>query len=157
MTLRFDHLAIPVADAVHARELFGEVFGLPLVAAYSGDDWGGAAWLMMIYGLPDGGQVALCALAGLEPQRKPAIDLPHCAFAVRDRATLRRWRKRLTTAGFAVRDEDHGHQQSIYFEDRDGATWEITAPPSRNAVDRDGPTVIEQWLKEHAGARGDRN
>jgi catechol 2,3-dioxygenase-like lactoylglutathione lyase family enzyme len=49
--LRFDHIAIPVGDAASARELFGDILGLPLVAAYSGDDWDGAPWLMMIYGL----------------------------------------------------------------------------------------------------------
>jgi catechol 2,3-dioxygenase-like lactoylglutathione lyase family enzyme len=94
-TLRFDHLAIPVADAAHARELFGEIFGLPLVAAYTGDDWDGAPWLMMIYGLKGGGQVALCALADGRSLPRPGTDLPHYAFSVRDRATLSRWRRKL--------------------------------------------------------------
>ncbi len=151
--LRFDHVAIPVGRADHARELFGDVLGLPLVAAYSGDDWGGAPWLMMIYGLSEGGQIALCALDGQAPPAKSAVDLPHCALAVRDRTTLRRWRRRLVAAGFAVRDEDHGDQRSVYFEDRDGITWEITAPPSRNAVDRQAPAVIEQWLAERHTAK----
>ncbi len=154
---RLDHVAIPVGSAAHARKLFGEVLGLPLLAAYSGDDWGGTPWLMMIYGLSGGGQVALCALAGRAPPDKPAIDLPHCALAVRDRATLKRWRRRLAAADYAVRDEEHGDQRSIYFEDRDGITWEITAPPSRNTVDAGAPAVVEQWLAErgvaHSGGR----
>ena len=131
-TLRFDHIAVPVADPASARELFGEILGLPLVAAHSGDDWSGAPWLMMIYGLEEGGQVALCALAKRKPAKKPAADLPHYAFAVRDGATLKRWRRKLEDAGLELRDEDHGRQHSIYFEDRGGTTWEITAPPSRN-------------------------
>lgn len=126
---------------------------MPLIAADSGDDWGGVPWLMMIYGLTGGGQIALCALDGRAPPAKAAIDLPHCALAVRDRATLKRWRKRLVAAGFAVRDEDHGDQRSIYFEDRDGITWEITAPPSRNAVDKQAPAVIERWLTARGSAR----
>ena len=65
--LRFDHFALRVADAAHARDLFGNVLGLPLLAAHSGDNWDGAPWLMMIYELPGGGQMALCALAGFAP------------------------------------------------------------------------------------------
>jgi catechol 2,3-dioxygenase-like lactoylglutathione lyase family enzyme len=146
MTLRFDHMAIPVVDAASARELFSDILGLPLLGAHCGDDWDGAPWLMMFYGLDDGGQIALCALAGRKPGTKPATDLPHYAFAVRDRATLGRWRRKLADAGLAVRDEDHGRQQSIYFEDRSGTTWEITAPPSRNEVDRDAASVIDAWI-----------
>jgi catechol 2,3-dioxygenase-like lactoylglutathione lyase family enzyme len=151
-TLRFDHLAIPVADAAHARELFGEILGLPLVAAYTGDNWDGAPWLMMIYGLKGGGQVALCALADGRSLPKPGTDLPHYAFSVRDRATLSRWRRKLRAAGFAPRDEDHGNQLSVYFEDRTGITWEITAPPSRNTADRDAGAVVERWLAQRASA-----
>jgi catechol 2,3-dioxygenase-like lactoylglutathione lyase family enzyme len=149
-SLSFDHLAIPVADAAHAREFFGSVFGLPLIAAYTGDDWDGAPWLMMIYGLKNGGQVALCALADGRSLPKPGADLPHYAFSVRDRATLKRWRQKLKAAGFAVRDEDHGNQLSVYFEDRGGTTWEITAPPSRNAPDREAGSVISDWIAKHS-------
>lgn len=148
-TLRFDHLAIPVADAASARELFGEVLGLPLVAAYTGDDWDGSPWLMMIYGLGETGQVALCALGDHRALPKPGTDLPHYAFAARDRATLRRWRQKLQGAGFEVRDEDHGDQHSVYFEDRSGITWEITAPPSRNAADPQAPQIVDGWIRAH--------
>jgi catechol 2,3-dioxygenase-like lactoylglutathione lyase family enzyme len=148
--LRFDHIAIPVADAASARELFGDILGLPLVAAYTGDDWDGAPWLMMIYGLEDRGQVALCALAKRAPGKKPATDLPHYAFAVRDAATLKRWRNKLIDAGLEVRDEDHGRQHSVYFEDRSGTTWEITAPPSRNVADEDAMAVIDAWIARNA-------
>jgi catechol 2,3-dioxygenase-like lactoylglutathione lyase family enzyme len=149
-SLSFDHLAIPVADAAHARELFGDILELPLIAAYTGDDWDGAPWLMMIYGLNGGGQIALCALADGRSLPKPATDLPHYAFSVRDRATLQRWRRKLKSAGFAPRDEDHGHQLSVYFEDRTGTTWEITAPPSRNRPDAEAGTVITDWLAKHS-------
>jgi catechol-2,3-dioxygenase len=117
-SLSFDHLAIPVADAAHARELFG--------------------------------QIALCALADGRSLPKPATDLPHYAFSVRDRATLERWRQRLKSAGFDPRDEVHGNQVSVYFEDRTGTTWEITAPPSRNRPDREAGAVISDWLAKHS-------
>jgi catechol 2,3-dioxygenase-like lactoylglutathione lyase family enzyme len=147
--LGFDHIAIPITDVNGARELFGNVFGLPLIAAHSGPDWGGKPWLMMIYGLPEGRHVALCALAGDEPVRKSALDLPHYTFAVRTRVTLKSCRKKLVAAGYVVRDEAHGHQQSIYFEDASGTTWEITAPPSRNRTDKSAASVVGAWLEQH--------
>lgn len=153
--LAFDHIAIPVADAAAARKLFGTVLGLPLIAAYSGEEWSGSPWLMMIYGLEGGGQIALCALAGKRPGPKPAEDLPHYAFAVRNQGTLAKWRRKLADAGYAVRDEDHGRQRSIYFEDDGGTTWEITAPPSRNEASRDANDVVARWLEAH-GARAGR-
>src|SRR5262245_35337976 len=152
-SLAFDHIAVPIADAASARELFGTVLGLPLLAAHSGDDWGGKAWLMMIYGLSDSGQVALLALAGDKPAAPRVHELPHYAFAASSRAVLKTWRRRLESAGFAVRDEDHGTQVSVYFEDRGGTTWEITAPPSRNKPDREAASVIDSWLDAHAARR----
>lgn len=147
--MRFDHIAIPVADASAARHLFGEVLGLPLIEAHSGDDWDGAPWLMMIYGLEGDTQIALCALAKRRVPKKPATDLPHYALSVRDIATLQRWRKKLEDAGFDVRDENHGDRLSIYFEDRSDTTWEITAPPARNVPDPGAAEVVESWLAEH--------
>jgi catechol 2,3-dioxygenase-like lactoylglutathione lyase family enzyme len=38
-SLRFDHVAVPVHDAKSAYQLFADTLGLPLLAAYSGDDW----------------------------------------------------------------------------------------------------------------------
>jgi catechol 2,3-dioxygenase-like lactoylglutathione lyase family enzyme len=75
--LRLDHVAIPVFDVAGARELFGDVLGLPLLAACDGDDWDGAPWLMMIHGLGDGRQVAPRARAGTRPARRRVNDLPH--------------------------------------------------------------------------------
>jgi catechol-2,3-dioxygenase len=151
--LRFDHFALRVADAAHARELFGEILGLPLVAAHSGDNWDGAPWLMMIYELPGGGQMALCALSGFAPPVPHATDLPHYAFAVPTVADLAHWRAKLERAGIAVRTEDHDGQQSLYFEDRGNITWEITAPPSRSERDAAAASVVNAWIASHGKAR----
>jgi catechol 2,3-dioxygenase-like lactoylglutathione lyase family enzyme len=143
--LRFDHIAAPVRDAQAAYELFANVLELPLLAAHTGDDWGGAPWLMMIFGLADGTQVALCALQGVQAHPRVASDLPHCAFAVRGREQLDEWRAKLTAAGFDVREEDHGDQLSIYFEDRSDLTWEITtaATPQRDPHAR---SIVQDWI-----------
>ena len=77
--LRFDHVAVPVHDAKSAYQLFAETLGLPLLAAYSGDDWDGAPWLMMIFGLAEDGQVALCARHGA----KKASQAGHRPAALR--------------------------------------------------------------------------
>jgi catechol 2,3-dioxygenase-like lactoylglutathione lyase family enzyme len=144
---RFDHVAVPVSDAKAAYSLFSEVLGLPLLAAYSGDDWDGAPWLMMIFGLADDGQVALCARKGATPQRRPAVDLPHFALCVSGIQQLKAWDKRLRVAGFETRREDHGDQRSIYFDDRSGLTWEITTARREPAeVDVDAAAAIEAWI-----------
>jgi hypothetical protein len=43
--------ALCALSAREARRFYGEVLGLPLVAAFSGEDWGGRSGLMMAYGL----------------------------------------------------------------------------------------------------------
>jgi catechol 2,3-dioxygenase-like lactoylglutathione lyase family enzyme len=149
-SLRFDHLAVAVDDARSAYELFADVLQLPLVAAYEGDDWDGASWLMMIFGLADDGQIALCARRGADQHRHSATDLPHCALTVSAPAQLGVWAARLQAAGFAIRREDHGDQQSIYFDDRCGLTWELTTPRAETSTDADARSVIEHWISATA-------
>lgn len=147
--LRFDHLAVPVHDAQSAYQLFAETLGLPLVAAYSGDDWDGAPWLMMIFGLGEDGQVALCARQGAKKSRPPATDLPHFAFATKSAGQLEAWSEKLQAAGFAVRREDHGDQLSIYFDDRSGLTWEITTARQDSSADPEARAIVNRWIARH--------
>lgn len=148
-SLRFDHVAVPVHDAKGAYELFAETLALPLLAAYTGDDWDGAPWLMMIFGLAEDGQVALCARHGAKKARQPATDLPHFALATAGKTQLAAWQKKLEAAGFALRPEDHGDQQSIYFEDRSGLTWEITTARKESAADPDARATVDEWIAQH--------
>jgi catechol 2,3-dioxygenase-like lactoylglutathione lyase family enzyme len=148
--LRLDHVVVPVRDAEEARRFYGDTLGLPLVAAYSGDDWGGSRWLMMVYGLGTGGQhIAAVAFAGgghsvgaFHPR-----DARHNAFAVAE-AEWQLWRARLSKAGAELWVEDHGDQQSLYVVDPSGNVLEITTPetppfaPSREAPD----AVVTRWL-----------
>ena len=148
-SLRFDHVAVPVHDAKAACELFADTLGLPLVAAYTGDDWDGAPWLMMIFGLAEDGQVALCARHGAKKSRQPASDLPHFALATATKTQLASWERKLEAAGFAIRHEDHGDQQSIYFDDRSELTWEITTARKGSAADPDARATVDEWIAQH--------
>lgn len=148
----FDHVAVPVLDPGAAYALFADVLNLPLLAAYSGDDWDGAPWLMMIFGLADDGQIALCAREGAVANAARATDLPHFAIRVRDSAQLQQVEQRLNAAGLATRREDHGDQHSIYFDDTSGLTWEITTTRSQMEIDADARRTIQDWIAQHAAA-----
>ena len=133
-----------------ADQLFAETLGLPLLTAHAGEDWDGAPWLMMIFGLAQDGQVALCVRQGAKKSRQPAIDLPHFALTTAGKAQLAAWERKLLEAGFATRHEDHGDQQSIYFDDRSGLTWEITTARKGSAdADPDARSAVDKWIAEH--------
>ena len=149
-SLRFDHVAVPVHDAKAAHDLFAGILALPLLAAYSGDDWDGAPWLMMIFGLAEDGQVALVARHGAKRSRQPASDLPHFALATAGKVQLNAWEKKLIAAGFELRHEDHGDQQSIYFEDRSGLTWEITTARKKSSADPDARATVDEWIAQYS-------
>ena len=150
--LRLDHLALRVSDAEASLSFYGETLGLPLLAAFTGSDWDGMDWLMMIFGLADGRQLALCALDGPdEPTVSRVSDLPHYAFCVEDDAALEAWRERLRCAGIPSKEEDHGTQKSIYMSDPNGIVWEITSPPSRPERSADNPRdAALSWIRSHA-------
>jgi catechol 2,3-dioxygenase-like lactoylglutathione lyase family enzyme len=146
--LSLDHVAIPVSDARRSRQFYGEVLGLPLVSAMSGDDWDGHPWLLMFFKLTDGRLLALTTFAGvgLGPRSKLPADARHYALATDD---LAGWRKRLAKHKIAVREEDHGPQRSLFIEDPDHTVWEITSPAGHTAFDEDADdadAVVARWL-----------
>jgi catechol 2,3-dioxygenase-like lactoylglutathione lyase family enzyme len=147
--LTLDHVAIPISDARRSRRFYGEVLGLPLVAAMSGDDWDGHPWLLMFFKLEDGRLLALTTFAGIDPDagvtRLPA-DARHYALATDD---LQAWRLRLAKHNIAIREEDHGTQHSLFIEDPDHTVWEITSPASGRGFAEEpaqAQVVVEQWL-----------
>lgn len=151
--LRSDHIALPCYDAAETHRFYADVLGLPLVDCHSGDDWGGKPWLMMVFALGDGRQLALCAFKGA---RRPAArdrpaDLPHVAFTAGTRRTLGRWKTRLRGAGVAIQEESHGAQQSIYFTDPNGLVLEITAPASRPATRPNAVATarLKRWMEKN--------
>ena len=149
--MRLDHVVIPCFDAAATMAFYGKVLRLPLIRAHEGDDWGGYPWLMMIFSVGDGREMVLVALKGAEAPANPLpADSRHYAFAVDTLAELETWRGRLTEAGVAFDEEDHGDQQSIYFPDPAGNVLEITAPPSV-IPEHPGPDALMQvkrWIAD---------
>jgi catechol 2,3-dioxygenase-like lactoylglutathione lyase family enzyme len=149
--LQFDHVVVPVRDAQESRRFYRDTLGLPLVAALSGDDWGGYRWLMMVYGLGTGGQhLATVAFDGLDRQFDDLYprDARHFALAVSSAVEWRLWRARLSGAGAAFWEETHGDQQSLYLLDPSGNVLEIATPEtSPFAVDGEPPDgVVDRWV-----------
>jgi catechol 2,3-dioxygenase-like lactoylglutathione lyase family enzyme len=150
--LALDHVAIPVRDAAATRRFYSDTLGQELVDAISGEGWDGYPWLMMIYADAAGRQIALCAFRGRRTVRERIpTDARHYALSTGTPRELAAWRKRLRAAGVDFREEDHGTQRSIYFEDPSGNILEITSSPSgRHAARGKGAAaarVVERWVK----------
>jgi catechol 2,3-dioxygenase-like lactoylglutathione lyase family enzyme len=158
-TLRADHLALPVYDAAASLAFYGDVLGLPLVEVHEGDDWGGKTWLMMVFGLEDGRQIAIIAFDGLKKPKAESLppDARHYACSAPTRAALGAWKKKLQAANVKFWEEDHGDQQSIYFADPNDIIWEITAPPSKVAKsDKSGRRRAEEWIAARSRTKAAR-
>lgn len=147
--LSMDHIALRVREPARSLAFYADTLGLPLIAVHDGADWDGMDWLMMIFMLADGRQIALCALDGpAPPAAEAASDLPHLAFSAPDETALAGWRVRLDKAGVPYKEEDHGGQRSIYLRDPDGLTLEITAPPSVSPPEcEDARKAAQAWIE----------
>ena len=130
--LKLDHVVFPTSDPAASLAFYEGVLGLPLAQAITGDDWGGRPWLMLAFALAEGRELVLTAFRGAAPPASNELpaDARHYAFAVDSESERLAWRTRLADAGVAFWEEDHGDQQSIYFEDPNGVVLEITSPPS---------------------------
>ena len=154
-TLAADHVAIPVADAAASLAFYRDLLRLPLHAVFEGPDWGGHPWLMMVFALADGRQLALCALRGYLP---PRVEHPegtnHIALAATSARAMAAWKRRLTNRGISFSEEDHGPQRSIYFRDPDQTVVEITWPPSPKLVartrTRGADRIVRAWIAADA-------
>ena len=149
--LTLDHVVFPVRDPEATLAFYTKVLALPLVGAYSGDDWDGYPWLMMIFGLGGAQELVAVALKGA-PQpdyRGVPVDARHYALAAGSEADLNRWRARLGEAGVSFWEEGHGEQSSIYFPDPDGVIFEITFPPSSVATVANPAALaaVRRWAK----------
>ncbi|MBV9044935.1 MAG: VOC family protein [Alphaproteobacteria bacterium] len=148
--LRVDHVVFPVWDAKGSLRFYRDVMGFALLDTFTGDNWGGYPWLMMIFAPGDGRELVLVALKGVKKPKAygPAFELPHLAFAESSVKKLAAWRKRLAAAKIAIREERHGKRESIYFEDPNGLTLEITAPPAnaRGKTRAKALAATQKWL-----------
>ncbi len=147
--LTLDHVVIPVRDAEATLKFYTEVMGLPLVESYSGDDWDGYPWLMMVFGIGTKQELVAVALKGAPAPdyRGVPVDARHYALAAGAADDLNNWRKRLHEAGVDFWEEDHGEQSSIYFPDPDGVIFEITWPPSSvpRVSNPDAAMAVRRW------------
>jgi len=154
--LTLDHVVMPVRDAEATVKFYTEVLELPLVQAFSGDDWDGYPWLMMIFGLGGKQELVAVALKGAPAPdyRGVPVDARHYALAAASEADLDRWRGRLTEAGVSFWEEAHGEQASIYFPDPDGVIFEITWPASRvpKIADPAAHEAVRRWAKATVAA-----
>ena len=148
--LKLDHVVFPVRDAERTLSFYRETLGLPLIAAHTGNDWGGYAWLMMIFGLEGGQEIVAVALEGAPAPdyRDLPIDARHYALACGSAAELESWRQSLAAAKVDFWEERHGEGASVYFADPDGVILEITWPPSvaRGLEVSDSVDVARQWI-----------
>src|SRR4051812_46270139 len=98
--LSLDHAVFPVRDAEATLKFYGDVLGLPLVEAFSGDDWDGYPWLMMIFGLGARQELVCVALKGapMPDYRGVPVDARHYALAAASAADLDVWRGKLRGA-----------------------------------------------------------
>jgi len=149
--LTLDHVVMPVRDAETTLRFYSEVMGLPLVETYSGDDWDGYPWLMMIFGLGARQELVCVALKGAPAPdyRGVPVDARHYALAAESAADLERWRTKLRAAGVDFWEENHGDQNSIYFPDPDGVVLEVTWPASTGpkAESSSARLAVRSWVK----------
>jgi catechol 2,3-dioxygenase-like lactoylglutathione lyase family enzyme len=86
--------------------------------------------------------------------RPPCDKLPkdgrHIAMA--ETGSLDPWRKKLREVGVTFWEEDHGNQQSLYFEDPNGVVLEITSPPTAPALKHNEHALAQarNWLSSNA-------
>lgn len=149
--LTLDHVVFPVRDPEATLAFYSKVLALPLVGSYSGDDWDGYPWLMMIFGLSGKQQLVAVALRGAPTPdyRGVPVDARHYALAAESKADLVEWRERLETFDVDFWEEDHGDQVSLYFPDPDNVIFEITWPPSRvpRLPDPGALAAVRRWIK----------
>ncbi len=148
--LTLDHVVFPVGDAEATLAFYGDVLGLPLVQALSGEDWGGYPWLMLIFGLGEDRELVTVALRGAPQPVYTGLpaDVRHYALCAAREADLDDWRARLQRAGVDFWEERHGEQRSIYFPDPDGVILEITWPRSAasQSADPDALGRARDWI-----------
>lgn len=145
--LKLDHVVFPVRDAERTLAFYRGTLGLPLIAAHTGDDWGGHGWLMLIFGLDDGQEIVAVALEGAPSPdyRGLPIDARHYALVVGGEVEIDLWRSRLTKAQVDFWEERHGERRSIYFADPDGVVLEVTWPPSGGQTEEQPDALGAAW------------
>jgi len=115
-----DHVALRVADVAASANWYCETLGME--PAFEGM-WGGVPTMLAL------GPTCVALFPASEsddPEAAPArIRMDHFAFRA-DRENFDRARRELPARGVKVEFQDHQASRSLYFDDPDGHTVEIT-------------------------------
>jgi catechol 2,3-dioxygenase-like lactoylglutathione lyase family enzyme len=115
-----DHVALSVSDLKRSSEFYADVLGLE--RAYE-------EWHEPVFMVASGTGLALFSTESHEssgdPDAKPPVRFLHVAFRV-DREGFDAARSELAERGIETSFADHGAAHSIYFDDPDGHTVELT-------------------------------
>ena len=116
---RLDHVSLNVGDRPRSIAWYRDVLGLEQRGEARRDDW-------PVFMGEFGACVALFQAQVVSPERQPeSTGLRHVAFMV-GRDELARAEARLREHGVDFRFEDHGNAYSLYFQDPDRNTIELT-------------------------------
>ncbi len=116
---RLDHVSLNVGDRPRSIAWYRDVLGLEQRGEARRDDW-------PVFMGEFGACVALFQAQVVAPERQPeSTGLRHVAFMV-GRDELARAEARLREHGVDFRFEDHGNAYSLYFQDPDRNTIELT-------------------------------
>ena len=116
---RLDHVSLNVSDRRRSITWYRDVLGLEQRGEARQDDW-------PVFMGEFGACVALFQAQVDAPERQPeSTGLRHVAFMV-ERDELARAEARLRELGVDFRFEDHGNAYSLYFQDPDRNTIELT-------------------------------
>ncbi|MFT3727350.1 MAG: VOC family protein [Terricaulis sp.] len=148
--LRLDHVIVPIWDVKKSLAFYRDVLGLRLVEAYEGDDWGGYEFLMMVFALGDRREIVLVYLHGAKPTGNGKLpnDIRHIALG--ETTAIERWKVKLDAAKIKYAEDNDGEQRSLYFEDPNGNSVEITSPPTTPAAEEnpDALALAQKWAKK---------
>ena len=135
--MRIDHIAYPCRDPFVTHRFYSEVMGLELVQAYAGRE------LLMVYALPEGGNLVFSASRGSAPpaERDVAWDRQHVGLTVATRAELEQWIQKLKTQNVEYQLID---DERIYFADPDGLVLELEIA-ERVTRNLRAPEILAQW------------
>ena len=116
---RLDHVSLNATDRPRSIEWYSHVLGLELKSEPGSDD-------APVFLGEKGAAIALFqAQTPAPPRDSETAGLRHVAFMV-SAEDLRRFHIHLAEHGVDARYEDHGNAHSLYLDDPDGNTIELT-------------------------------
>src|SRR5882757_8769273 len=162
----WSHVATRVKDLGATRHFYEDLLGLPLVLAHQATDYPEAPgkttdYMHAFFELGDGSCIAFFQFAegmhGEMQKHSPDMYERHLAMRVDSMDDINLIGARLRTEGVEALIIDHGPFYSMYVNDPDGDTIEITC--HRPIVDQlylqpDPRAALGQWLNAGAASKG---